>query len=154
MTTIKVHRRKALQPIASIFLDDPGKHSVTFHSSEATNLSRPLDDVLVLILNVLNCEVSRILIDNGSSADLLFLSTLLEMEIDESEIEKSTTVVIRFNGESTASIGKIKLPVFAAGENKMTTFLVTDCPSVCNIILGRPWIHTMKAVPSTDHQRI
>lgn len=36
----------------------------------------------------------------------------------------------------------------------MTTFLVIDCPSVYNIIVDRPWIHTMKAVLFTYHQRI
>ena len=71
------------------------------------------------------------------------------MEIDKSKIEKSTTVLIGFNGESTTVVGKIELLVFAPGENKMTTFLVIDCLSAYNIILGRPWIHTMKAVPST-----
>ena len=98
--------------------------------------------------------MGRILVDNGSSADVLFLSTLKEMELSESDIESSTTVLTGFNGESTAAVGKIKLPVFAAGENKLTTFLVLDCPSAYNIILGRPWIHAMKAVPSTYHQCI
>ena len=64
------------------------------------------------------------------------------------------TVLTGFNGESTTAVGKIKLPVFTAGENKMTSFLVLDCPSAYNIILGRPWIHAMKVVPSTYHQRI
>ncbi|GMN46218.1 hypothetical protein TIFTF001_015415 [Ficus carica] len=72
MTAIKAHRRKALQPITSILLNDPGGHSITFHSSEATNLSRPDDDALVLTLNVSNCEVSRILVSNGSLTDVLF----------------------------------------------------------------------------------
>ncbi|GMN62577.1 hypothetical protein TIFTF001_031651 [Ficus carica] len=73
---IKAHRRKVSQPIASILPDDLGEHSITFHSSEATDLSRPHDDALFLTLNVSNCEVGRILIDNASSTDVLFLSTL------------------------------------------------------------------------------
>ena len=76
------------------------------------------------------------------------------MELSESDIEKSTMVLTGFNGESTAAVGKIKLLVFIAGENKMTSFLILDSPSAYNIILGRPWIHAMKAVPSTYHQRI
>ena len=73
------------------------------------------------------------------------------MELD---IEKSMTVLTGFNGESTTAIDKIKLPGFAAKENKMTTFLVLDCPSAYNIILGRLWIHAIKAIPSTYHQRV
>ncbi|GMN29812.1 hypothetical protein TIFTF001_041366 [Ficus carica] len=76
------------------------------------------------------------------------------MELSKSGIEKSTTVLTGFNEESTTDIGKIKLHVFAAGENKMTSFLVLDCPSAYNIILGRQWIHAIKAVSSTYHQRI
>ncbi|GMN47447.1 hypothetical protein TIFTF001_016609 [Ficus carica] len=154
VTAIKSHRRKAIQPIATILPDDPTEHSIKFHSNEATSLSRPHDDALVLTLNISNCEIGRILIDNGSSTDVLFLSTLREMELSELDIEKSTIVLTGFNGESTTAVGKIKLPVFAVGENKMTCFLVLDCSSAYNIILGRPWIHAMKAVPSTYHQRI
>ena len=138
VTSIKSHRRRATQPIATTLPDDPVKHSISFHSSEATSLCRPHDDALVLTLNVLNCEIGQILVDNGISTDVLFLSTLKEMELSESDIESSTTVLTGFNGESTVPIGKIKLPVFATGENKLTTFLVLDCPSAYNIILGRP----------------
>ena len=138
MTAIKAHRRKALQPIASIIPDDLGEHSITFHSNEATSLSRLHDNALVLMLKVSNCEVNRILVANGSLADVLFLSTLQEVEFDESEIEKSTTVLTRLNGEHTVAVGKIKLLIFAAEENKMTTFLVMDFPSAYNVILDRP----------------
>ena len=33
-------------------------------------------------------------------------------------------------------------------------FVVLDSPSAYNMILGRPWIHKMRAVPSTFHQVI
>ncbi|GMN66985.1 hypothetical protein TIFTF001_036046 [Ficus carica] len=92
VTAIKSHQRKATQPIASILPDDPIEHSISFHSSEATSLSRPHDDALVLTLNVSKYEVGRILIDNGSSADVLFLSTLRKMELSESDIESSMTI--------------------------------------------------------------
>ncbi|GMN62684.1 hypothetical protein TIFTF001_031763 [Ficus carica] len=138
VTAIKSHRRKATQPIATNLPDDPTKHLITFHSSEATSLSRPHDDALVLTLNGSNCEVGRILVNSGSSTNVLFLSTLREMELSELDIEKSMIVLTGFNGESTTAVGKIKLPVSTAGENKMTSFLVLDCPSAYNIILDRP----------------
>ncbi|GMN23780.1 hypothetical protein TIFTF001_040493 [Ficus carica] len=62
VTAIKSHRRKVMQPIATILPDDPIEHSITFHSSEATNLSRPHDDALVLTLNISNYETDRSLI--------------------------------------------------------------------------------------------
>ncbi|GMN70114.1 hypothetical protein TIFTF001_039157 [Ficus carica] len=39
VTAVKSHRRNATQPIAMILPDDPIRHSITFHSNEATSLS-------------------------------------------------------------------------------------------------------------------
>jgi len=51
-------------------------------------------------------------------------------------------------------LGDITLPVYAAGVNLHITFIVLDSPSAYNVILGRPGIHDMRAVPSTFHQVI
>ena len=64
-------------------------------------MCRPYDDALVITLPIANCEVKRILIDNGSSANVLFLSTLKEMELDESNIKHMGIVLTGFSGEST-----------------------------------------------------
>ena len=54
----------------------------------------------------------------------------------------------------TNTLGQIVLFVFAKGVNKQTRFNVIDYKSAYNAILGRPWIHEMKAVPSTYHQTL
>ena len=38
VTAIKSHKRRATQPIAAPLPDNPVEHSISFHSSEATNL--------------------------------------------------------------------------------------------------------------------
>ncbi|KAI3693164.1 hypothetical protein L6452_32995 [Arctium lappa] len=57
-----------------------------------------------------------------------------------------------FNGDATNTLGEIILAVYAKGVNKSTKFNIVDCSSAYNVILGRPWIHDMKTVPSTFHQ--
>ncbi|KAI3719999.1 hypothetical protein L6452_20906 [Arctium lappa] len=51
-------------------------------------------------------------------------------------------------------MGEITLPVYAKGINRQTKFNVVNCSSAYNVILGRPWIHDMKAVPSIYHQTL
>lgn len=114
----------------------------------------PHHDALVISLYIANCFIKRVLIDNGSSANILFLNALRDMKVDESTITRKSTVLIGFSGEQKHSIGEVNLHVWAEGVNLQTKFIVVDCPSSYNAILGRPWIHEMKVVPSTYHQVI
>ena len=59
-----------------------------------------------------------------------------------------------FSGEVKQTAGEVVLPVYAEGINMSTKFLLIDCQSSYNMILGRPSIHDMGAVPSTFHQMV
>ncbi|KAK1563904.1 hypothetical protein Q3G72_034940 [Acer saccharum] len=76
------------------------------------------------------------------------------MQVDESKLSRRTTMLTGFSGEQKSTLGEIILPVNAEGVNLYTNFLVLDCQSPYNAILGRPWIHELKAIPSTYHQMI
>ena len=81
----------------------------------------------------------------------MFLDALREMVISESSIVRRSIVLIDFSGEHKSTLGEIVLLVYAKGVNLPTKFLVMDCPSVYNAILGRPWIHEMEVMLSTYH---
>ena len=76
------------------------------------------------------------------------------MDINESEVEKGSVELTRFYGKSTSAIGSIKLAIYAGGENKLIEFVVLDWFSAFNMIMGRSWIQSMRAVPSTYDQCI
>ncbi|KAJ9561930.1 hypothetical protein OSB04_007090 [Centaurea solstitialis] len=127
---------------------------ISFDIEDMSDTHQKHHDALVIQLTIGNCLTKRVLIDGGSSANVIFAETLKIMGIDRSNIVRRTTTLIGFNGDATSTLGEIILPVFAKGINKQTKFNVIDCPSAYNAILGRPWIHDMKAVPSTYHQKI
>ncbi|XP_057785851.1 uncharacterized protein LOC131003347 [Salvia miltiorrhiza] len=128
--------------------------TISFATSESDKLLHPHHDALVISIYIANCLTKRVLIDNGSSANILFCSAYREMGLGESKLIKKAAVLVGFSGESTTTVGEIDLPVYAEGVNLSTRFLVVDAPSAYNVILGRPWIHGMEAVPSTYHQVI
>ncbi|XP_021733296.1 uncharacterized protein LOC110700116 [Chenopodium quinoa] len=111
-------------------------------------------DGLVISLPVGNCMIKRILVDNGSSANIIMLDTLKHMNIDEKNIINKSTMLVGFSGETKKTSGEITLATYAKGVNLQVKFLVIDTLSSYIIILGRPWIHEMKAIPSTYHQII
>ncbi|KAG7572361.1 Retrotransposon gag domain [Arabidopsis suecica] len=154
ISAIKKHRRNVLlKANLGEEIDFQGA-SISFDEEETRHLERPHDDALVITLDVANFEVSRILIDTGSSVDLIFLGTLERMGISRADIVGPPSPLVAFTSESAMSLGTIKLPVLAKNVSKIVDFVVFDKPAAYNIILGTPWIYQMKAVPSTYHQCI
>ncbi|CAE6199346.1 unnamed protein product [Arabidopsis arenosa] len=126
--------------------------SISFDNSDTQGLTGPHDDALVITLDVANFEVTRCLIDTGSSVDLIFLSTLQRMGISKADIIGPPAPLVAFTSDTSMSLGNIKLPILVAGVLKIVEFIVFDRPAAYNIILGTPWIYQMKAIPSTYHQ--
>ncbi|GFZ11592.1 hypothetical protein Acr_22g0009900 [Actinidia rufa] len=61
-----------------------GAHQpITFTNNELRGLHLPHDDILVISTTIANFNVQRILIDNGSSADILFISAFDKMKMGE-----------------------------------------------------------------------
>ncbi|XP_038688732.1 uncharacterized protein LOC119987897 [Tripterygium wilfordii] len=153
-TSAKKHEKEAANPAARMArsLGTFTNQVMVFTDDEATQLLHPHHDALVLTLQVANINLKRILIDNGSSANVLFLAAYKGMGLDETLILRKSTALIGFNGEVSHSMGEVVLPIYAPGLNKQTRFSIVDSPSAYNAILGRPWLHSIRAVPSTYHQ--
>ncbi|XP_034225507.1 uncharacterized protein LOC117635270 [Prunus dulcis] len=97
-------------------------------------------------------KVKRVMIDGGSSADVLFWSTFKRMKLDEKEIQLNPTPIYAFEGTKAQLIGDLTLSVIAACKTLFVTFVVVDAPSAYNAIMGRNWIHRMDGEASTRCQ--
>ncbi|XP_074378137.1 uncharacterized protein LOC141719655 [Apium graveolens] len=125
--------------------------SLMFDQSEKKNVRELQQDGLVISLPVGNCLIKRILVDNGSTANIMMLSTLTQMGLAKSDMIKKSTTLVGFSGETKCTLGEITLSTYAQGVNLLEKFCIIDMDSSYNIIMGRPWIHNLKAVPSTYH---
>ncbi|WJZ86091.1 hypothetical protein VitviT2T_005585 [Vitis vinifera] len=177
----------------------------------ATVREQPHRDALILTLGVGDYDVRRILVDPGSSADLLQVAVIKQMGFIPSSLENPGRTLSRFNAASRCSHPNIRGgrlireknpgrprqlrgPVAGGGHQtngfhtlqpresrknpvriqrffhnltwgcntvgssrtshpKFLFFVVEDL-SLFNAILGRTWLHGMKAIPSTYHQMV
>ena len=98
--------------------------------------------------------MKRILVDPGSSADLLQVAVIKQMGFIPSSLENPGRILSGFNGSSTTLLGDITLPVQAGPVILNILFSVVEDLSHFNAILGRTWLHGMKVIPSTYHQMV
>ena len=132
--------------------------SITFSDSDLEGCQHPYDDPLVVRAVVANKTVHRVLVDNGSSTDIIFASAFDKMGIGREKLEPVNTHLWGFSGEKVLPLGSIQL-VLTLGEppwQAMTTtrFLIVDAPSAYNMLLGRPSLNAIKAIPSAYHMMI
>ncbi|XP_026420611.1 uncharacterized protein LOC113316673 [Papaver somniferum] len=94
----------------------------------------------------------RILIDGGSSVEILFCETFKQMGLKDECLVPSTYSIFGFNGSSTRPKGEVTLEIQVGKILTLTTFCVVDVLSPYTAIVGRSWVHEIKGVASTYHQ--
>ncbi|XP_012477638.1 uncharacterized protein LOC105793260 [Gossypium raimondii] len=95
-----------------------------------------------------------VLIDNGSSLNVLPLSTLNRLPVDSSRMKTCQNIVKVFDGTERRVMGRIEIPLLIGPSTYEVDFLVMDIKPSYNCLLGRPWIHSAGAVPSSLHQKL
>ncbi|XP_056697683.1 uncharacterized protein [Spinacia oleracea] len=108
------------------------------------------DDPLVLEIKVANLRVKRVLVDTGSSSDIISLQCLQKLQHDPGTIERVSKPLVGFGGSVVRPIGFILLPV-SIGTPPVTKegivrFIIVASLTSFNIILGRPALNDLKAV--------
>ena len=93
-------------------------------------------------------------IDQGSEADVMSPDLFKGLELRKEDLMKHTSPLVRFNGKVVILEGQIYLPVIMGGKEVAVTFTIVSSFSPYTTILGRPWIHSMRAVPSILHVKI
>ncbi|RVW72939.1 hypothetical protein CK203_053121 [Vitis vinifera] len=128
--------------------------TIIFPPVDPTRTLQPHRDALILSLEIGDFDVRRILVDPGSSTDLVQASVVGRMGHSLAGLENPGRILSGFNGSSTTSLGDIILTVQAGPVTLNVQFSVVQDLSPFNVILGRTWLHYMKAIPSTYHQMV
>ncbi|XP_075654971.1 uncharacterized protein LOC142625159 [Castanea sativa] len=131
---------------------------IGFTEENAQHLHHPHDDALVVSIQIGDYNTHRVLVDNGSSADIQYYPAFQQMRIGRERLILTNAPLIGFGGTKVYPLGSVTLLVTASNYpqqiTKNVTFLVVDCSFAYNAILGRPTFNSWKAVTSTYHLMI
>ncbi|XP_070004168.1 uncharacterized protein [Nicotiana sylvestris] len=95
------------------------EENITFDNADADGVLTSHNDALVISLIVHDTNVKRVLIDPGSSANIILLRVLREMQTEDRIIPKAHTLS-GFENSSVVTKGEVTLTTFADGVVKDT----------------------------------
>jgi len=136
-----------------------GRPPFAFYDSElpdgASNSAIPL----LVRASMANTDVRRVLIDTGASRHIMYTDLFKTLQLTEKNLSPYVgNELYSFNGSSTQPWGYVELLVtFGEKEAKKTIkipFLVIDCPSLYNCIIGRTGLAQLGTACSTTHLKL
>ncbi|KAL2471878.1 Uncharacterized protein Adt_40014 [Abeliophyllum distichum] len=127
---------------------------ISFTEEDMRRVHYPHCDTLVVRAVVVRNGLGRMLVDNGSSVNVIFLSTYEQMNIDIS-LEPSTEPLYGFIRDCVTLKGIVRLAV-TMGEEPLAAhtfmkFLVVDRRSTYHGVIGRPALKELCVVTSVHH---
>ncbi|XP_077242547.1 uncharacterized protein LOC143883067 [Tasmannia lanceolata] len=99
-------------------------------------------------------KVPEVLIDNGSALNVCPLSTATTLGFRPESFVPSDQGILAYDGTRRDVIGTLVTEVLIGGEEFDIEFQVLDIKASFLLLLGRPWLHKIGAVPFTLHQKL
>ncbi|KAL0406623.1 UNVERIFIED_CONTAM: hypothetical protein Slati_3976200, partial [Sesamum latifolium] len=134
------------------------EEETTFSQKDLNEGCGSQDDPIVIKLDIANFTVHKVLVDNGSSTDIIFREVLKKMVLEDANLSPVKTPLVDFGGSEVNSLRTSDLLVSMGEEprrrNTMIKFLVVDTPCSYNVILERSGLNLFRAVVSTYHQKM
>jgi len=127
---------------------------LTFTEDEIPIEGKGHNKALHISVKCMDYVLARVLIDNGSSLNVMPKTTLDKISCEEAYLRPSNMVERAFYGSRREVIGEIELPIQVGPCNFQVVFQVMDILPAYSCLLGRPWIHSTGVVPSTLHQKL
>jgi len=150
----------------------PGKDEEMFvHAFKKGVLPRPFSESLIrshpatfaeirrrAVAHTAGRTVHRVLVDQGSSADVMFLPTFEKLQLSPDQLRPYGGCLYGFASDQVEVRGYIELrTTFTDGLTSRTEkirYFVVNAPSAYNILLRRPTLNRTRVVPSTRHMKV
>ena len=103
------------------------------HGPYAERIHHPHDDAIVITLLIVDYTTKRVLVDNGSSVDILYYPAFQQMRLGRDQLHLVNSPLVGFSGMKVQPLGTISLSVVVGAYPQQITkdvnFLVVDCSS-------------------------
>ena len=86
---------------------------MSFGEGDTLGVKQPHNDPLVIMLNIEGFNTKRILVDNGSSVDIIYLPAFQQLRLDPKRLRPFDSPLVNFSGDRVYPRGIVTLTVTA-----------------------------------------
>ena len=126
---------------------------MSFNEADARGVKQPHNDPLVTMLTIEGFDTKRILVDNGSSMNIIYLPAFQQLKLDPKRLRPFDSPLVSFSGDRVYPRGIVTLMMtvgtYLVQLTHQLDFLVVDFPLSYNVIIGWPTLNKWKAATST-----
>ena len=109
-----------------------------FSNEHKVGTIQPHDDALVITLQIGGYDVKRVMVDQGSTAEIMYPDLYKGLSLRAEDLMPYSSPLVSFEGKVIISKGQIRLPVQTGSETVEVDFIVVDAYFPYTAIVARP----------------
>ena len=125
-----------------------------FSDEDKIRTIQPHDDALVITLRIGGYDVKRVMVDQGSAAEIMYPDLYKGLSLRAEDLTPYNSPLVSFEGKIIIPKGQIRLLMQTGSEIVEVDFIVVDAYFSYIAIVARPWLHTLGVISSTLHKKI
>ena len=94
------------------------------------------------------------MVDGDSAAEVMYPDLYKGLGLKPEDLMPYNSSLMSFDEKLVLPKGMIRLPIQTGPEIVEVNFIVMDTYSPYTAIVSRPWLHTLRAVVSSSHQKV
>ena len=111
---------------------------LSFSDADKQGTIQPHDDALVVTLRIGGYDVKRVMIDQGSAAEIMYPNLFKGLGLKSEDLRSYSSPLVGFEGKMVVPKGHIRLPVQTGTDVVEVDFIVVKAFSPYTAIMGRP----------------
>ena len=84
---------------------------MSFNDADSRGMRQPHNDLLVIMLTIEGFNTKRVLVDNGSSVDIIYLPAFQQLKLDPKRLQSFDSTLVIFSGDRVYPRGIVTLTV-------------------------------------------
>ncbi|XP_050249182.1 uncharacterized protein LOC126696494 [Quercus robur] len=125
-----------------------------FSNEDKIGTIQPHDDALVVTLRIGGFDLKRVLIDQGSAVEVMYPDLYKGHNLKPEDLMVYDSLLVSFEGKTVTPRGQIRLPIQTRSNVVEVNFIVVNAYSPYTAIVARPWLHALRAISSSLHQKV